>query len=365
VRDEDKEIFRTFDYRLDILRFTFFLLVFICHFVANGGNGISKDLNVWWTSEIIRSISNFGREGVTLFFVLSGFLLCRLLINEFKTYGDVIVSNFILRRIYRIWPLYFLFLLILALINLFTENTGFSASEIPYLLTFSYNWGITLNNLGGSIASITWSLSIEEQIYILLALVGFVKLKNRFLIGSICFFSLGTISLIYCNLYSIKSLYLTTSYLIPFSVGMLIALNENWFRVKSIKYRLLTFGSILFVFLYPAYYDFLQNSNFHFTLFYLSSIFFVCLLHICDRFLSANSLLIYVAKIGRLTYGCYLYHFIILFAFIRFNIFFGENGFSILGVMLALALTIIVSNLSYFFFEIHFLRKRRKYFTKN
>jgi peptidoglycan/LPS O-acetylase OafA/YrhL len=350
-----------FDYRLDFIRFLCFFFVFICHFINNGGNGLTRNLDVWWNQELIQRISNFGREGVTLFFVLSGFLLWKLLIYEFKSTGKISIRKFLLRRIYRIWPLYFLFLIILFLINLVTNQKGFKTSEIPYLLTFTYNWGLALKDLGGTVASITWSLSIEEQIYLVLPLLSLIKIRNKFLFGSIIFFISGSISLIFCQIQSIDSLYLTSSYLVPFSIGMFIADKEKWFRVISMKYSLLTITSFFFILLYPFCYIYVQQLDSEIIQFYLSPIFFVCLLHICDKFLRENTLTVFVANFGRISYGCYLYHFIILFVFIRFSIFYDQNGFSIFGVLSALITTCLVSYFSYYYFEVFFLNKRLKY----
>ena len=49
-----------------------------------------------------------GELGVTLFFVLSGFLISYLLLTEFKTTQTISIRNFYIRRVLRIWPLYFL-----------------------------------------------------------------------------------------------------------------------------------------------------------------------------------------------------------------------------------------------------------------
>src|SRR5437867_1336539 len=53
-----------------------------------------------------------GRMGVTLFFVLSGFLISYLLLTEKKVSGTVAVKKFYTRRILRIWPLYYLLVIV-------------------------------------------------------------------------------------------------------------------------------------------------------------------------------------------------------------------------------------------------------------
>ena len=352
-----------FDYRLDVIRFICFLFVFICHFVNNGGNGITRSTNAWWNQELIQRFSNFGREGVTLFFVLSGFLLARILIFELNSSGKISIKRFLLRRIYRIWPLYFFFLFILFLINLFTINKGYKDIEIPYLLTFTYNWGLTFKELGGTVSSITWSLSIEEQIYLILPLVCLLKVKDRFLFGSIIFLAFGSISLLVCEVYSIDSLYLTTSYFVPLSFGMFLAVKENLFRVTLIKHKFLTIISCLFTLLYPLFLYKYIALNSEMVQFYLTPVYFVCLLHICDKFLRENILTVFLANLGRISYGCYLYHFIILFVFIRFNLFYSLKGFSTFGVLSALFSTCLISYISYHYFERFFLKKRLKHIS--
>lgn len=57
-----------------------------------------------------------GHLGVVLFFVLSGFLITYLLLVEKDKYGKVAVKKFYIRRVLRIWPLYFLILVIVFLL---------------------------------------------------------------------------------------------------------------------------------------------------------------------------------------------------------------------------------------------------------
>ena len=59
----------------------------------------------YWNNSTIRLL---GEEGVTLFFVLSGFLITYLLLAEKANVGTILIKQFYVRRILRIWPLYFL-----------------------------------------------------------------------------------------------------------------------------------------------------------------------------------------------------------------------------------------------------------------
>lgn len=140
-----------------------------------------------------------------------------------------------------------------------------------------------------------------------------------------------------------------------------MAIKEKWFRITSLNHSLLNITAFAYVIAYPICYKYIQQMNSEIAQFYLTSIFFACLLHVCDKFLSENTLTVFIANFGRISYGCYLYHFIVLSVFIKFSIFYDENGFSIFGVLLALTLTCFISHFSYYYYEIYFLKKGLKY----
>lgn len=101
----------------------------------------------------------------SLSFWLNWVLLGRLLIREFKEHGTISVKSFYLRRILRIWPLYIAFIILCGAFNLVANSPTLTTSEIPYLATFTYNWGQLFGSIPGTMATITWSISVEEQIY--------------------------------------------------------------------------------------------------------------------------------------------------------------------------------------------------------
>lgn len=111
---------------------------------------------------------SFAADAVTFFFVLSGFLITYLLIEEKKSSGTVNVRKFYIRRILRIWPVYFLTLLISLLLTYPgiihpPENTWLS---IVLYIVMTPN---IANALGIAFLSITplWSVGVEEQFYVI------------------------------------------------------------------------------------------------------------------------------------------------------------------------------------------------------
>ena len=138
---------------LDVLRFFAFLAVFIMHVCAGLG-----------ATSIFLSM---GRFGVDLFFTLSAFLITELLLREKERCGALNVQAFYVRRILRIWPLYFAFLAgALAL-----RALGGVASISPtYLIAFAFFVGnfaqCWLPSQPSPGIGPLWSVSIEEQFYL-------------------------------------------------------------------------------------------------------------------------------------------------------------------------------------------------------
>src|ERR1700722_10910575 len=140
---------------LDSLRFLAFLAVFVFH-----SRSYLPYAGLPYTLEkIIRAMDGTGAFGVDLFFVLSAYLITELLLKEKKATWSLDVPAFYLRRILRIWPLYFFFLAVAALLPLFdpTQHLG-----IKYLAGYSFlsgNWMFVLGGVPESVATPLWSIS--------------------------------------------------------------------------------------------------------------------------------------------------------------------------------------------------------------
>ena len=110
-------------------------------------------------------ISHNGFLGVDVFFVLSGFLITTLLLSEQDSTGTISLKHFYIRRSLRIFPLYYAILAVLALYSALspasTQGRAF-LEELPWHVGYASNW-VELQ----SMMAITWSLSTEEQFYLL------------------------------------------------------------------------------------------------------------------------------------------------------------------------------------------------------
>lgn len=210
---------------LDVLRFFAFLAVFLFHFnrpvELYAQHGIPR-----WIAVATTSLIEGGVFGVDLFFVLSAYLITELLFREKDLCGLLDVRAFYLRRILRIWPLYF-FYIGLALIPAFNPNHVFTWRHAVAYLLLAGNWSVIA--WGWPVHSIIgplWTVSIEEQFYLLWppivrnlsrnnlasAAIGMLAVSNVTRVTMIALH--GGMNSVWCN---------TLSRLDPIAAGILVA----------------------------------------------------------------------------------------------------------------------------------------------
>jgi peptidoglycan/LPS O-acetylase OafA/YrhL len=117
-----------------------------------------------------------GRSGVTIFFVISGFLITLLLLRERETTGKISLGSFYRRRALRILPAYFAFLL--AMLGL----SATSVIQVPlrdfvHAAAFLTDYSVPAWSVGH-----TWSLSVEEQFYLTWPTLALI-LRPRYLVA--------------------------------------------------------------------------------------------------------------------------------------------------------------------------------------
>jgi peptidoglycan/LPS O-acetylase OafA/YrhL len=285
----------TYIKELDIIRFFAFLLVFVSHYTYFFRE---KDGLTYYLTQ--------GDVGVQIFFVLSGFLITTLLFLEKERTGNINFKNFYMRRILRIWPLYFL------IVALGLTTAAFQGkldhTHMWSLFTFLSNFTIIKDDQFYLPLAILWSLAVEEQYYLIWPpLVYFLKTKylKILLLASIVisfwFKYYGT------DIWEVAA-YHTVSNISYLAIGSYFALT-----IKN-KY----FGKLIVA----------SNKLIHFAR------------------IGSSSTLVYL---GKISYGLYMYH---IFALMLLKSF-----------LPSLALTILFAHVSYKYFEQPILKKYKSRFT--
>ena len=125
-------------------------------------------------SNLFIFVDALGNKSVSLFFVLSGFLITFLLLKELESTSTVALKKFYIRRILRIWPLYFtiilIALLLLPILNFFIEKDA--VVQEHFWTTITLHLLILPNLLMATPvivpgANQAWSIGVEEQFYII------------------------------------------------------------------------------------------------------------------------------------------------------------------------------------------------------
>jgi peptidoglycan/LPS O-acetylase OafA/YrhL len=355
---------------LDGVRFLAALMVIIHHIEQIKAQ---FNMNNFWDNTIIRSL---GGLGVVLFFVLSGFLISYLLFKEESGTTTVLVKKFYIRRILRIWPLYFLLILlslfILPQIGIFEVPFGRKADVTTKILEILPLYVFFLPNLVefffGTIpfCSQTWSIGAEEQFYLIWPVINkYVKNKLLIIISVIIF-------------------YLTIRFFILFGVIGSGGTNFIYRIWNSVPIHYMAIGAF---FAYISFYDTeinkIARKMIYSRVFQLTTIGVLTLLpilhinipyfHVEVYALLFGAIIINGATgpnnifhlgifkyLGKISYGLYMYHLIVIVLVVKSMKYFDINN-SVLIYSLSILLTILLSSLSYYAFESWFINKKRNY----
>lgn len=364
---------------LDAIRFFAAMMVFLQHGFAKAFSYLPIEGT---PLKRILQIMSSGGTGVSIFFVLSGFLITYLLIREHEKTGKINVRNFYLRRFLRIWPLYYAVLLFSFLFypylkELFGQN-NLLATEPIYYFFFLSNFdviNVQLNHFGQDAASqtITWSVAIEEQFYLFWPLVFLLKKKFWLpLIGL-----LGILSMVFrvINFEEHVVLYFHTfSVIVDLCVGGIIAYlayYNNRFRTflenTNLRFHLITF-TLLFLVMYFGTKSLFGAYEIAFGRLVKTILFGLI---ISAQALTKNQSFLNLGNFkfgtywGKYTYGIYLIHPIIITLILAVLDVLKLQRDSFLKAfavgVLALIVTLITSKLSYKYFEGPFLKLKSKF----
>lgn len=310
-------------------------------------------------------LKNFGEYaladyGVTFFFGLSGFLITYLLIKEKNKTRDINVKKFYVRRLLRIWPLYY-FGLVITIILLGMNSSQISWMYFLMMPNVAYILGMKMKLLGHY-----WSVGVEEQFYLFWP--WFVKkVKNPLLIMMIFAIMFFVIKVI-VNFYIPKSVFMSFLHKTRFGclalggISAVLLLDRNDLFLRICKNKISEIISWMTVFLIAI------NKYHLFSVLNHEVATLAILVIIINQVDNPKKLISLENKVfdylGKISYGLYIYNPLVIYLvslLLRKVI----HDQSVLNIVIIYSITIlaviVVSHLSYFYFETQFLKFKEKF----
>lgn len=326
---------------------------------------------------------SYGGTGVSVFFVLSGFLITTILINEKIRTGKISLLKFYMRRALRIWPLYYAVIFFAFGIYPFLKtqlhiNQSLS-TNVWYHIGFLANFDVLhvrafFTGNDAMSQNVNWSISVEEQFYLLwpLLFAFFPRKSYAYLIAAVLFVAIG-FRIIHNNSFDI--LYFHTIAVLPdMAIGGLFAtlvLTNN----KVLSYferqgsaQQITVLSVLFLLLY---FSVQLSTQGYLPSFYRVVVDLLIAYLICSQAYSSSAIKFnagnwtFASKWGKYTYGIYLLHPIALLiintSLRALHLTFSKPTLLGIEAGAAVVLTFGLSWLSFHYFESYFLGLKRKF----
>ena len=270
--------------------------------------------------------SHIGWSGVDLFFVLSGFFVSGILFREYNATGKINGLRFLVRRAFKIWPLFYTTILIYV-IYYYTKNISFTKGQLFTEIFFiqNYRQGFTV---------ITWSLGIEEQFYIFLTILmaGLLFFKKiKWVVPCCILLMIIVLTIRIINFTASPFLYNPYKYNFPLYLradtlcaGIIIAYYWQFYNQAFCDFvnkyfvvlTVLSFISLSPLAIYSYQDPFTLTGGFTFV--YLGYALLVSVLLVKSTIFTTNKILLGIAWVGFYSYAIYLFHVLVGFASVNF-----------------------------------------------
>ena len=361
VSQKKDNVQRIYFPELDGLRFLAFLIVFLHHHPL-----LSKIPGLSF-------IYSYGYIGVDLFFALSAFLFTKLLIAEFQKTNTISFKKFYIRRIFRIWPIFFLFIIFSVGCHLFFKGPidNYTALRIFGFFTFSDNIFSAIYGFSElPYTSHLWTITYEEQFYIFIPLIILFLVRTTMKNKMILLFSI-------IILFSILRIFiidnqdaLSEIWVLPITrfesiiLGIVIGFGGFDFLTKRINANIIAIIAILFA-VSLSLWEYIEGFKYWLTILSLfiglaTSLFLFAVIK--SEFLKKIFSINVLVYLGKRSYGLYLYHMLGLEVgkiMVKKISFLPAND--IMTFIISMTFTIVVSIISYKIIETPFLKIKKRF----
>jgi peptidoglycan/LPS O-acetylase OafA/YrhL len=357
---------RFYQPELDGLRFYAFLGVFVYHTLPEQPafyRSLHLPLPSLWAA-----VAKSGASGVDLFFALSAFLITSLLLRERLQTGGISLRLFYLRRILRIWPLYFTVLAVAVVLAHTVPGQSLPWYYLVGYLLFVGNW---INAVFGhplSVCGPLWTVSIEEQFYLVWPVLMKMLGRQGMIVAAVVTFLLAILSQIGVALAGLSGSYVyygSISRSGSLALGILLALFADRLPrlTPGMRGLLLAVGITGWIAASSWLIDQPGPVDRRAVLGRLVvSVGAVFIVYAC---LHSRSQLVrndWVVRLGKISYGLYMLHFLGLLFML--DLLHPRWGWKLLATKaLGLALTVLLAWASYRWVESPFLRWKDRFAT--
>jgi peptidoglycan/LPS O-acetylase OafA/YrhL len=357
---------RFYQPELDGLRFYAFLGVFVYHTLPQQPafyRSLHLPLPSLWAA-----VPRSGASGVDLFFALSAFLITALLLRERQQTGGISLRLFYVRRSLRIWPLYFLVLAVGVVLAHTVPGQSLPWYYVVGYLLFVGNWINVAFGHPLSVCGPLWTVSIEEQFYLVWPLLMKILQRRGMIIAAVVAFLFATLSQIGVVLAGLSPGYIyygSFSRSGSLALGILLALFADRLPELTRGRRGLLLAAGLTGWIASSGWLIDQPGPLDMRAVLgrlVSSVGAVAILY---AGLGSRSRLVrsnWIVRLGKISYGLYMLHFIGLLFMIE--LLHPRWGWTLLATKaLGLALTTLLAWASYRWVESPFLRMKDRFAT--
>lgn len=356
----------TYRPELDLLRFFSFLAVFAVHTLTYPVDYLVKRHVPVLLAKIALPFVYGGAFGVDLFFVLSAYLITDLLLREKQQFGHLNIRAFYMRRILRIWPLYYVFIATVVIFPALDLAHQFRPQFLIPFLLFVGNWSFVLLGWPASIIVPLWSVSVEEQFYLLWPPLVARLTRERIVVAAwIMVASANAVRVYEIVISHSTAVHLWANTLahldsLAAGIGMAVLMRgrvPDW-RIGN---RLVLAVAAVLLFALRGYFvgEMKTPQSLGDVLGYPVVVVGCCLFLI--SFLGLRVRVPFLTYLGKISYGLYVYHMLAVRLAERMLPEAGGVVHIVERLLLALSLTIVISAVSYSVIEKPFLKLKRRF----
>lgn len=301
--------------------------------------------------------------GVTMFFALSGFLITYLLLIEKEKSGIINVKKFYIRRVLRIWPLYYFYGILVASVYILYQ-INYDNKMLPFYIFLMANIPLIIQNSLPMIGHL-WSIGVEEQFYLFWPWFSKVKLKTLLLNSSLFILIFYVIKVVawYFKIELLLSFLTVTRFNIMLigCVGAILFFKKHSLINKLTDYKIQLLAWLIIILACFNMFHISSSLIDHEVIGFVTVVIIIAQVNRKNYIINLNNRVL--DFIGKISYGIYVYHPLLIFLAAKNLESFKESkaiNYIVLYIFIFIS-AILISYLSYRFIEKPFIKLKSNF----